>query len=80
MEFWIGLTEICFSGTVGDPLLTQTSPTCSYISKKNCGSGTRGSENLINLHISPWSKNIEHYQKNMNASQKVFELANELGI
>ena len=28
------LHEICVSGTVGGPLLTQKSPTCTYISKK----------------------------------------------
>ena len=28
------LHEICVSGTVGDPQLTQKSPTCTYISQK----------------------------------------------
>ena len=28
------LTQICVSGTVGGPLLTQKSPTCVYISQK----------------------------------------------
>ena len=28
------LHEICVSGTVGGPLITQKSPTCTYISQK----------------------------------------------
>ena len=42
------LHEIRVSGTVGGPLLTRKSPTCTYISQK-LGSGNRVSDFRVNL-------------------------------